>query len=429
MEYLRGIFGVLFLIFIAYLFTLKKRQIDWRLVFFGVGLQIIIGILVIKVELVANIFSLISENFVTLLNFSKQGASFLFGDFVDTSKYGFVFVLQVLPTVIFFSSLSSGFFHLGLIQFVVKRLAKIMILTLKLSGAEALSVVGNIFLGQSEAPLLVKPFIPNMTKSELMCLMTGGMATIAGGVLAGYVILLGGDDPREQAKFATYLMSASLMNAPAAIIFSKILLPDSDLNKLDKGLQISTKSEKGNLIDAFARGASEGLKVALNICAMLLAFIAIITALNYCLSTIGTLLGINDFVINTSSGQFSELSLEFVLGHIFRIFAFIIGVDWADSLIVGSLLGQKLVINEFVAYLSLTTFQASGTLLPKSVLIATYALCGFSNFSSIAIQIGSIGSLAPNQRENISSLGMRALLAASLATMMTASVAGAISSD
>ena len=261
-----------------------------------------------------------------------------------------------------------------------------------------------------------------------MCLMTGGMATIAGGVLAGYVAFLGGDDPAEQTKFAAYLLSASIMNAPAAIVLSKILIPELHKDSINTSLHVSSDTLGVNLIDALARGASDGLKLALNIGAMLLAFIALIAALNYVLSSIGALLGLNALVETSTSGQFDVLSLEYILGQVFRVFAFVIGVDWSEALQVGSLLGQKMVVNEFVAYLGLAEFKAAGALSPKAVLISTYALCGFANFSSIAIQIGGIGGMAPNQQGNLSKLGMRALLAATLATMMTATIAGAINS-
>ena len=284
-------------------------------------------------------------------------------------------------------------------------------------------------MGQTESPLLVRPFISKMTKSELMCLMTGGMATIAGGVLAGYVIFLGGDDPVQQAKFAAYLLSASIMNAPAAIVMSKIMIPEREFDKVDKKLDVS-KDELGvNLIDALSRGASDGLKLALNIGAMLLAFIAIIFLLNYILKDLfGAWTGLNEIIVNSTNGQFDGLSLEYLLGQVFRLFAFAIGVDWNESLQVGSLIGQKTVINEFVAYESLSGILKNDGLSEKSVIIATYALCGFSNFSSIAIQVGGIGGIAPDRQADLSRLGLKALVAATLATMMTAAVAGAIMS-
>ena len=415
-----------FLIMVAFAFSQNKKAIDWRLVGIGIFLQIVFGLLITKVDLVAAGFSWISEKFVILLSFANEGSKFLFGDIVDTSKFGFIFAFQVLPTVIFFSTVTAGLYYLGVLQIIVKSIAWVMARTMRLSGAEALSVAGNIFLGQTEAPLLVRPFVPKMTKSELMCLMTGGMATIAGGVLAGYVAFLGGDDPTEKAKFAAYLLSASIMNAPAAIVMSKILIPETNTAAINKELHVSSDSLGVNLVDALSRGAADGLKLALNIGGMLLAFIALIAALNYVLTSIGEVVGLNELVISSTNGQFSGFSLEYILGQIFRVFAFVMGVDWAESLQVGSLLGQKVVVNEFVAYLGLAEFKSTGVLSEKAVLISTYALCGFANFASIAIQIGGIGGMAPNQQGNLSKLGFKALLAATIATMMTATIAGAI---
>ena len=299
--------------------------------------------------------------------------------------------------------------------------------TMRLSGAESLSAAGNIFLGQTEAPLLVRPFVKRMTTSELMCLMTGGMATIAGGVLAGYVAFLGGDDPTERAKYAAYLLSASIMNAPAAIVLAKIVMPETQPDEIDTELKVMQDTLGVNLIDALARGAADGLKLALNIGSMLLAFIAVIFALNWILvDGIGSWTGLNTFVVQSTNGVFTGFSLEYILGQVFRLFAFVMGVEWDEAVRVGSLLGQKIVINEFVAYLSLAEFKQAGALSEKSVVISTYALCGFANFSSIAIQIGGIGGMAPSRQSDLSRLGLKALLAATLATMMTATIAGAL---
>jgi CNT family concentrative nucleoside transporter len=423
---LRGLFGLVFLLFVAYALSRDRKHIDWKLVGMGVGLQLIFGILITQVPFVESMFDLISRGFVKLLSFSNDGAQFLFNGLARTD-FGYIFAFRVLPTVIFFASISTGLYYLGVLQLIVKGIAWIMVRTMRLSGAESLSAAGNIFLGQTEAPLLVKPFISKMTKSELMCLMTGGMATIAGGVLAGYVTFLGGDDPAEQAKFAAYLLSASIMNAPAAIVMSKILIPERDFDKIDRDLSVSKEQMGVNLIDALAKGASQGLKLALNIGAMLLAFIAIIFLLNYILrDMIGAWTGLNEIIMSKTDGQFSGLSLEYLLGQVFRIFAFAIGVDWSETLQVGSLIGQKTVINEFVAYESLSGLLRKDMLSEKSVIIATYALCGFSNFSSIAIQVGGIGGIAPNRQADLSRLGLKALLAATLATLMTATIAGAI---
>lgn len=426
MEYFRGLIGIFVLIGVAFVFSTNKRKIDWRLVGIGIGLQILFGVLITQVGFVADGFDWVSRQFVKFLGFSEAGASFLFGELTG-NKLGFIFAFKVLPTVIFFSTVTAGLYYLGVLQKIVYGIAWIMARTMRLSGAESLSAAGNIFLGQTEAPLLVRPFVPNMTRSELMCLMTGGMATIAGGVLAGYVSFLGGDDPVLQAKFASYLLSASIMNAPGAIVISKMIIPEAEPEKIDRELKVNKENLGVNLIDALSNGAAEGLKLALNIGGMLLAFIAVIAALNYFLRDfVGDITGLNEFVISSTNGRFNGFSLEYILGQIFRLFAFAMGVEWGDTLAVGSLLGQKTVINEFVAYLGLSEMKAAGVLSEKSIIIATYALCGFSNFSSIAIQVGGIGGMAPNQQGNLSKLGLRALLAATLACMLSATIAGAI---
>ncbi len=426
MDYLRGLIGIIVLLAFALLFSANKKAVDWRLVGIGVLLQAIFGFLITKVDFVARIFAFVSRGFVKFLSFSQDGAIFIFGD-LATNTFGFIFAFQVLPTIIFFSTVSAGLYYLGVLQKVVFGIAWVMSRTMRLSGAESLSAAGNIFLGQTEAPLLVRPFIPTMSRSELMCLMTGGMATIAGGVLAGYVAFLGGDSLAEQSRFAAYLLGASIMNAPAAIVMSKIIVPETDKKVVNDKLEVTGEDMGVNLIDAMSIGASEGLKLALNVGGMLLAFIAVIAALNYILSgIIGHYTGLNELVVSSTNGAFNGFSLEYILGQIFRAFAFVIGVDWSETLQVGSLLGQKTVINEFVAYLSLADMKEAGILSPKSIVIATYALCGFSNFSSIAIQVGGIGSIAPNQQGNLSKLGMRALLGATLACLMTATIAGAL---
>lgn len=424
MEYLRGVLGLAVIVMIAYLFSNNKRKIDWRLVAIGILLQLVFGFLITKVEFVRLGFELLSEGFVKFLSFSEAGATFIFGDLAGNT-FGFIFAFKVLPTIIFFSTVSAGLYYLGILQKIVFGIAWVMARTMRLSGPESLSAAGNIFLGQTEAPLLVRPFIPTMSKSELMCLMTGGMATIAGGVLAGYVAFLGGDSLEEQSKFAAYLLGASIMNAPAAIVMSKIFVPETEKEIVQDKLEVNKEAMGVNLIDAMSIGAAEGLKLALNVGGMLLAFIAVIAAINYGLSgLIGEYTGLNAFVRSSTNGQFDGFSLEYIFGQLFRVFAWVVGVDWVDTLQVGSLLGQKTVINEFVAYLSLAEMKEAGTLSPKSIVIATYALCGFSNFSSIAIQLGGISIIAPNQQGNLSRLGFLALAASSLACLMTATVAG-----
>jgi CNT family concentrative nucleoside transporter len=435
MEYLRALLGLAVLVGIGYLMSSDRKNVKWRIVWAGLLIQIVFGALIGYVPFVEDLFGIISKGFVTFLNFGLKGAEFLYGDLAKNSdavqgtrhSLGFLFVFQALPTVIFFSAVTAGLYYLGILQKIVWVFAWVMTKAMKLSGAESLSAAGNIFLGQTEAPLLVRPFIATMTQSELNCLMVGGMATIAGSVLGAFVSFLGGGDPVEQAKFATYLLSASIMNAPAAIIMAKLFLPEGEPEKIDQSMKVSKDSLGVNFVDSLAKGASDGVKLALNIGGMLLAFIAIIFALNWILvDGIGEITGLNAYVIASTEGAFDGFSLQYILGQAFRPFAFIMGVDWSETIKVGSLLGQKTVINEFVAYLSLADMKAAGILSDKAIVISTYALCGFANFSSIAIQIGGIGGMAPNRSADISRLGLRALMAATLATMMTATIAGVL---
>lgn len=425
MGILRALLGLLFLIAVGWAFSNNRKSINWRLVGGGLLLQIVLGFLITKIEVVGSIFAFASQFFVKVIDFTNEGTEFLFGGLLTTDQFGFIVALKVLPTIIFFSTLSAGLYYLGVLQKIVYAFAWLMSKTMRLSGAESLSAAGNIFLGQTEAPLLVRPFISDMTKSEIMCLMTGGMATIAGGVFAGYVAFLGGSDPVEQGKYATFLLSASVMNAPAAIVMAKLLVPEQHYDQLDHELKLSKDKTGVNLIDAIARGASDGLKLALNVGAMLLAFVAIIAAVNFVLKdVIGELTGLNQLIIESTDSVFDGFSMQYILGNVFRFFAFMMGVDWSESLQVGSLLGQKTVINEFFAYIDLSEMKAAGSLSNKSLIISTFALCGFSNFSSIAIQIGGIGGMAPERQGDISKLGLQALLGASLATMLTGTLAG-----
>ncbi|MBS1977025.1 MAG: NupC/NupG family nucleoside CNT transporter [Bacteroidetes bacterium] len=435
MDYLRGLIGLLFIISVAYAFSANRKAIDWRLVIIGVSLQIVFGLLIGKVEFAQHMFVWLSEKFVKFLSFAQKGAAFLYGDLSRNSEgapdvrhnLGFLFAFQALPTVIFFSAITTGLYYLGVLQKIVWVFAWVMARTMRLSGSESLSASANIFMGQTEAPLLIRPFINKMTQSELHCVMVGGMATLAGSVLAAYVSFLGGGDPAQQSKYATYLLSASIMNAPAAIVLSKLFYPETEREKIDSSLQVNKDQIGTSVIDALANGASDGMKLALNIGAMLLAFIAVIYAVNWILvDFFGSWTGLNDFVKASTGGTFEGFSLQYILGQVFRIFAFLIGVDWNESLQVGSLLGQKMVINEFIAYLDLAQMKTAGILSDKSIRIATYALCGFANFSSIAIQIGGIGGMAPARQSDLARLGLRAMIAASLATMMTGTIAGAI---
>ena len=433
MDYLRALGGLVFIVGVAYLFSTNRKAVDWRLVAAGIALQVVFGLLIAKVDAVQSGFEYVSEKFIVFLSFAQKGAAFLYGDLSKNSdavpgvrhNLGFLFAFQTLPTIIFFSAVTAGLYHLGVLQKIVYVFAWVMTRTMRMSGAESLSVAGDVFMGQTEAPLLVRPFIPGMTQSELHCLMVGGMATIAGSVFGAYVSFLGGSDPAEQTKFATYLLTASIMSAPASVVMAKLFLPETE--PIDKELKLTKDHVGVNLIDSIAIGASDGLKLALNVGAMLLAFIAVIYALNWILvGLIGHYTGLNEFVVTSTNGTFDGFSLQYILGQVFRVFAFCIGVEWNDTLAVGSLLGQKMVINEFVAYSDLGVMKTAGVLSEKSILISTYALCGFANFSSIAIQIGGTGGMAPSRQADISRLGLRAMIAATLATMMTATIAGAL---
>ena len=428
MNYLRAAIGLIFIVGIAYLLSGNRNKIDWRLVGIGILFQLVIGLAIAKVGFVRVVFEFISDKFVTFLGFAREGSAFVFGSLAsNTSNTGFIFAFQALPTVIFFSAVTAGLYYLGILQKIVFGFAWLMTKAMRLSGSESLSAAANIFMGQTEAPLLVKPFIAKMTNSELFCLMVGGMATLAGSVLATYVGLLGGSSQEEKTLFTTYLLCASIMNAPAAIVLAKIFYPQSEPEKIDSELKVNKEQIGVNLIDALASGAADGLKLALNIGGMLIAFIAIIYAVNWVLvDFVGAMTGLNEFVKTSTNGAFNGFSLQYILGQVFRVFAFMMGVDWQQTLGVGSLLGQKMVINEFVAYVDLSKMKAAGLLDEKSIRIATYALCGFANFSSIAIQIGGIGGMAPGRQGDLSRMGLKAMLAASLATMMTATISGAI---
>ena len=421
----RGLLGIVFLVAVGWLLSQNRRSINWRLVATGITLQLIFGVLVLQVPFVRSGFNVVSSFIVAILDFTYQGSLFVFGNVVDKAKmdtFGFIFAFRVLPTIIFFSALTSVLFYFGILQKIVYSFAWIMTKTMRLSGAESLSAAANVFMGQTEAPLLVKPYIEKMTNSELLCLMIGGMATIAGGVMAAYVGFLGGNDPVQQQLFATHLLTASIMNAPAAIVASKLLLPETQT--VDSNLQLSAEKIGSNALEALTIGTSEGLRLAVNVAAMLISFIALIAMINYFLGDLfGHYTGLNDWITSSTDGRFEKFSLQYLLGQICRPVAFFIGVDWKDSLIVGSLLGEKTAINEFVAYISLSKLPPEAISL-KSKLMATYMLCGFANLSSIAIQIGGIGSLAPSRRTDLSRFGFRALLGGVLACLLTGSVAG-----
>lgn len=429
---MQAFIGLLVFIIIAYLLSSNKSAINLRLVIGAILLQITFCLMITKIPFMESFFNIVGNIFVRVIDFSNAGAQFLFGDlaknsnvFPDTKhNMGYIFVFNVMPTIIYFSAITGILYYWGILQKVVVLMAKAMSKVMPMSGAESLSAAGNVFLGQTEAPLLIKPFLEKMTKSEIMCVMTCGMATIAGGVMAAYVGLLGGFSMEEKSKFAAHLINASLMNTPAAIMFSKILLPETEA--LNQKIVLHRESFGVNIIDATCNGISDGLRLSVNVAAMLLGFVSLIALINFGLLKIGNFTHLNDFIVQFSGNTFQNLSLEYIFGTILRPLAWLMGVSWHDSIYLGSLLGQKTAINEFIAYLRLADYKKMGFIDSHTILISTYALCGFSNFSSIAIQLGGIGSLAPNQRGNISKLGMRALLAASLACMFTGAMAGLI---
>ncbi|MCB0510535.1 MAG: NupC/NupG family nucleoside CNT transporter [Bacteroidetes bacterium] len=425
MSILRGLIGIAALLAFAYLLSSDRKRINWRLVGIGMSLQLVLALLVLKVPFVKSIFDLISKGFVSVLNFTKDGSAFLFGDLINVDANGFIFAFQILPTIVFFAALSSALYYLGIIQWIVFAFAWLMSKTMHLSGAESLAAAGNIFLGQTESPLLVRPYLEKMTKSEIMCLMTGGMATIAGGVLGAYVGYLGGDSLQEQQIFASHLLAASIMSAPAAIVAAKMLVPESHPEMIDRELNISKEKIGSNILDAISTGTRDGLKLAVNVGVMLLVFTAFMYMFNAFSFQIGTWLGLNDNIIAFTEGRFDGLSLQFVLGMLFSPVAWLLGVDWQDAVLVGQLLGEKTILNEFFAYASLGKLKAAEMFLNhKSIIIATYALCGFANFASIGIQIGGIGALASNQQSTLAKLGIKALIGGTIACFLTATIAG-----
>ena len=423
---LRGIVGMIFLIFVAYLFSNNRKAINWKSALIGLSTQLILAILVLKVNFVQKIFEFFGKIFVKTLDFTMEGSKFLLGDMVNVETFGYVFLFQVLPTIIFFSALTSVLFYLGVIQKVVKILALSLSKLLNISGAESLSVAGNIFLGQTEAPLMIKAYLDKMTKSEILLVMIGGMATVAGGVLAAYIGFLGGEDEVLKLFYAKHLLTASVMAAPGAIVISKILFPETDT--INKDVSVSQDKIGSNLLDAIANGTTEGLKLAANVGAMLLVFIAFIAMINFGFEKVGAISGLNYWISENTTYQF--LPIEFILGYTFSPVMWIIGVAKEDMALMGQLLGIKLAVSEFIGYMQLAELKDISNLVhlhyEKSIIMATYMLCGFANFASIGIQIGGIGSLAPNQRTNLSKFGMIAVLGGTLASLLSATIAGMI---
>jgi CNT family concentrative nucleoside transporter len=426
-SFWRGVLGMFSLIVIAFLFSANRKAISWKRVAIGLLLQLIIAVGVLKVSFIQKGFELVGKLFIEILEYTKAGSSFLFAGLIsDMDSFGYIFAFQVLPTIIFFSALTSLLFYLGVIQWIVKMLAIGLSKFLGISGMESLSVAGNIFLGQTEAPLLIKAYLEKMNKSEMLLVMIGGMATVAGAVLAAYIGFLGDGDKELELIFAKHLLAASVMAAPGAIVISKILYPQTE--EVNKDVSVSQEKIGSNILDAIANGTTEGLRLAVNVGAMLLVFVAVIAMLNGGLDLIGNLTTVNDII--AANTAYDKLSIEFILGYTFAPLMWLIGVPTVDMTLMGQLLGIKLVASEFVGYIQLSELKnmANATHLTynKSIIMATYMLCGFANFASIGIQIGGIGSLAPGQRKTLSEFGIKALIGGTIASLMSATIAGMI---
>ena len=423
----RGVLGMIVLIIIAFLFSSNRKAINWKTVGIGLAFQILIAIGVLKVGFVKTAFEWVGSLFVSVLDFTRAGSKFLFeGLVVDMDTFGFIFAFQVLPTILFFSALTSVLFYLGIIQKVVKAFGWLLTKLLKISGAESLSVAGNIFLGQTEAPLLIKAYLEKMNKSEILLVMIGGMATVAGAVLAAYIGFLGGDDPALRLMYAKHLLAASVMAAPGAIVISKILYPQTE--NINTDVRVSQEKIGANILDAIANGTTEGLRLAVNVGAMLLVFVAFIAMINGILGWVGDVTTLNSWM--AANTPYPEFSLEAILGTVFAPLMWLIGVAKEDMMMMGQLLGIKLAASEFVGYIQLADLKnvsnATHLTYEKSIIMATYMLCGFANFASIGIQIGGIGSLAPGQRKQLSKFGMKALIGGTIASLISATIAGMI---
>jgi CNT family concentrative nucleoside transporter len=423
---LRGLLGMLVLVFICYIFSSNRKAISWKVVLTGLSLQVLLALGVLYVPFIQVFFEFAGKLFVKVLDFTQAGVDFLFSSML-TGKIEpalINFVVKILPTIIFFSALTSLLFYAGIIQKIVWALAWVMTKLMKLSGAESLSVAGNIFLGQTEAPLMIKEYLSKMNKSEILLVMMGGMATMAGGVLAVYINFLGGDDPLQRLLFAKHLLTASVMAAPGAIVVSKILVPQTE--DINRTIEVTKENVGSNVLDAISNGTTQGLRLAANVAAMLLVFIAFIAMFNFITIKIGAWTNLNDVISQSTNGKYSELNLQFILGYTFSPIMWLIGVPGSDITFLGRLLGEKIILTEFIGYVSLSEMKAAGVLDPKSIIMATYMLCGFANFASIGIQIGGIGSLAPNQRVLLSRYGMRALLGGTIAALLSATIVGMI---
>ena len=423
----RGLLGLTSLILISYLLSNNRKKIQWKTVFISIFIQFVIAVLILKISLIQSVFEFISKFFVRIINYTTSGSSFLFSSLVDQQKFTYIFAFQVLPVIIFFSALTSVLYHLGVIQKIVSFLAWILNKFLKITGAESLSLAGNIFLGQTESPILIKSYLGKMTKSQLFIVMVGGMSTVAGSVLAAYIGLLGGNDINEQLKFSNHLLTASVMAAPGAVAISKIIFPE-ETKSVKEEIKIETKNKNGNILLSITGGTIEGVKLAVNVGAMLLVFIAFIALLNDIMWLIGELFNLNGLISESTS--FNHFSIEFVLGYLFAPMMWLIGVTYQECAIMGQLLGVKIVSSEFVAFTQLADLKNINNsielLSKKSITMATFMLCGFANLTSIGIQIGGIGVLAPAQRKNLSEMGFKAMIAGTIVSLISACIAGAL---
>ncbi|MDB4227444.1 Na+ dependent nucleoside transporter [Flavobacteriaceae bacterium] len=423
---LRGVLGMGVLLFIAFLFSNNRKQIAWKTVGIGLLIQIIIAIGVLKVGIIKRIFEVMGSFFIKILEYTGAGTKMLLGEFGNIETYGFIFVFQALPVIIFFSALSSILYYFGIIQKVVGFLAWGLTKIFKISGSESLSVAGNIFLGQTEAPLLIKAYLEKMNRSEIFLVMVGGMATVAGSVLGAYIGFLGGDDPVQRLEFAKSLLAASVMAAPGAVVIAKIIYPQTE--EIITDVKVSNTKIGENFLSAISIGTGEGIKMAVNVAAMLLVFIALIAMANSIFSGIGSFVGLNSWI--DANTVYDSFSIEFVLGYVFAPLMWLVGVAKEDMTLMGQLLGIKLVASEFVGYTQLVDLKNSASGLhftyQKSVIMATYMLCGFANFASIGIQVGGIGIIAPKTRKMLTELGFKAMIAGSIVSLMSATIAGII---
>jgi CNT family concentrative nucleoside transporter len=425
-KLLRGVVGMAALIAIAWAFSSNRKKINWRMVGTGLLFQLLLAIGILYIPFVQFFFEFVGKGFVKILTFTNEGVSYLLknntGEVAPAMQN---FAFSILPTIIFFAALSSLLFYLGIIQVFVKGFGFVLSRGLGLSGPESLSVAGNIFLGQTESPLLIKPYLENMTRSEILLVMSGGMATLAGGVLAAYIGFLGGGDPVQQVIFAKHLLTASIMAAPGVVVISKIIVPQTE--SISKKIEVSKEDVGKNALDAISNGTGDGLRLAVNVGAMLLVFIAFIAFANFIFVKIGDWTTLNEKIASFTDGRYKELSLEFILGYGLSPLMWLIGVAKEDVTLVGSLLGKKLILTEFVAYIDLADMKAAGVFThTKSIIMSVYMLCGFANFASIGIQIGGIGALAPGRRVLLAQLGMRALLAGTLASLLSATIIGVL---